>query len=168
MFWSCYCLDRQTSIILGRPFAIADQDIDAELPIGVDDESRRSLAPFAHICRLRMIESRIQQTIYRVDKVIDSANIKIEIEANLKELEAWKATIPIEGSQDTSSLHSRDSYVCHHPDLSLRNEVADFDPVDLLLSSCAVLATTPSSHRHCGRQIPAFGRAVLRRHLSNV
>jgi hypothetical protein len=168
MFWSCYCLDRQTSIILGRPFAIADQDIDAELPIGVDDESRRSLAPFAHICRLRMIESRIQQTIYRVDKAIDSANIKVEIEANLKELEAWKATIPIEGSQDTSSLHSRDSYVCHHPDLSLRNEVADFDPVDLLLSSCAVLATTPSSHRHCGRQIPAFGRAVLRRHLSNV
>jgi hypothetical protein len=86
----------------------------------------------------------------------------------LKQLEAWKSTIPMEESQDTSSLHSRDSYVRHHPDLSLRKEVADLDPVDLLLSSCAVLATTSSSRRHCGRQIPSLGRAVLRRYLSNV
>jgi hypothetical protein len=28
VFWTCYCLDRQVSIILGRPFAIADRDID--------------------------------------------------------------------------------------------------------------------------------------------
>jgi hypothetical protein len=104
-------LDRQTSIILGRPFAVADQDIDAELPIGVDDESRRSLAPFAHICRLRMIESRIQQTIYRVDTAVDPTTMTFEIEANLRQLEAWKSTIPTEGNQDTSSLHSRDSYV---------------------------------------------------------
>jgi hypothetical protein len=31
VFWSCYCLDRQVSIILGRPFAISDRDIDAEV-----------------------------------------------------------------------------------------------------------------------------------------
>ena len=31
VFWSCYCLDRQVSILLGRPFAIADRDIDAEV-----------------------------------------------------------------------------------------------------------------------------------------
>lgn len=31
IFWSCYCLDRQVSIILGRPFAISDRDIDAEV-----------------------------------------------------------------------------------------------------------------------------------------
>lgn len=28
IFWSCYCLDRQTSIDMGRPFVISDRDID--------------------------------------------------------------------------------------------------------------------------------------------
>lgn len=31
IFWSCYCLDRQVSIILGRPFAVSDRDIDVEV-----------------------------------------------------------------------------------------------------------------------------------------
>lgn len=31
VFWCCYCLDRQVSIILGRPFAISDRDIDVEV-----------------------------------------------------------------------------------------------------------------------------------------
>ena len=31
LFWTCYCLDRQVSIILGRPFAISDRDIDVEV-----------------------------------------------------------------------------------------------------------------------------------------
>lgn len=31
VFWSCYCLDRITSIVLGRAFAIADRDINVEV-----------------------------------------------------------------------------------------------------------------------------------------
>lgn len=31
VFWSCYCLDRVTSIVLGRTFAIADRDINVEV-----------------------------------------------------------------------------------------------------------------------------------------
>jgi hypothetical protein len=31
VFWTCYCLDRQVSIILGRPFAISDRDIDVQV-----------------------------------------------------------------------------------------------------------------------------------------
>ncbi len=31
IFWSSYCLDRQVSIILGRPFVRSDRDIDAEV-----------------------------------------------------------------------------------------------------------------------------------------
>jgi hypothetical protein len=111
IFWSCYCLDRQTSIILGRPFALADQDIDAELPLSIDDESRRSLTPFKHICRLRIIESHIQQTVYRVDKVIDSATMTTEIETHMRQLREWKSAIPMQENQGTSSIHSRDSYV---------------------------------------------------------
>lgn len=30
-FWSCYCLDRVISIVLGRAFAIADRDINVEV-----------------------------------------------------------------------------------------------------------------------------------------
>lgn len=33
IFWSCYCLDRSTSIVLGRPFAISDRDINVEVGI---------------------------------------------------------------------------------------------------------------------------------------
>lgn len=38
IFWECYILDRYSSGILGRPFAIADEDISVELPILADDE----------------------------------------------------------------------------------------------------------------------------------
>lgn len=31
IFWSCYCLDRTTSIVLGRAFAIAERDINVEV-----------------------------------------------------------------------------------------------------------------------------------------
>jgi hypothetical protein len=38
IFWECYILDRYSSGILGRPFAIADEDISVELPVLADDE----------------------------------------------------------------------------------------------------------------------------------
>jgi hypothetical protein len=31
VFWSCYCLDRTASVVLGRAFAIADRDINVEV-----------------------------------------------------------------------------------------------------------------------------------------
>jgi hypothetical protein len=31
IFWSCYCLDRMTSMLLGRTFAISDRDINVEV-----------------------------------------------------------------------------------------------------------------------------------------
>lgn len=31
VFWSCYCLDRGTSVLLGRAFAIADRDINVQV-----------------------------------------------------------------------------------------------------------------------------------------
>lgn len=39
IFWSCYCLDRQVSIILGRPFAISDRDIDVEVKQMLESKS---------------------------------------------------------------------------------------------------------------------------------
>ncbi|GKT43564.1 positive regulator of purine utilization [Colletotrichum spaethianum] len=96
-FWSCYCLDRMTSVVLGRTFAIADRDINVDLISEKDYESDRTLQlpsdstefwdltalgspppgqksvwsnvePFIHIVKLRRIQSRIHRRVYRVDK----------------------------------------------------------------------------------------------------
>lgn len=33
LFWSCYFLDREVSIALGRPSAVSDRDIDVQVSI---------------------------------------------------------------------------------------------------------------------------------------
>lgn len=121
VFWTCYCLDRQVSIILGRPFAISDRDIDVSLPTDVaeDIEDERlleelqektsrdthqipprvstSMTGFIYLSRLRMIESEIQQTIYRVDRA--PADTKAAIEGFITRLDEWKAQMPLDAGQ---------------------------------------------------------------------
>jgi hypothetical protein len=117
LFWSCYTLDRQVSIPLGRPFPISDRDIDAQLPFDVEESCQdiqileraskvdpdvvrsesSSLTAFLHILRLRRIESSIQQTIYRVDQ---STNVTdTEIKFYLDRLENWKNLIPLDAKK---------------------------------------------------------------------
>lgn len=116
IFWVAYTLDRQVSIILGRPFAISDHDIDVELPLDVNEgvcdlkeienaakkqtppgqSSRRStsLSSFIHIIRLRRIESSIQQSIYRVDRTTGATIAQFE--GFLARLDDWKKQIPLD------------------------------------------------------------------------
>lgn len=135
VFWSCYCLDRQISIILGRPFALSDRDIDAELPSDVDESEEdpavlraaaemmrtngpcptlnsTSMSCFIHISRLRIIESHIQQSIYRVDQPEDSTS---EIDKFLMQLENWKESIPRDAQQSNGATSNgfvgKDYYV---------------------------------------------------------
>ncbi|KAI1340155.1 fungal-specific transcription factor domain-containing protein [Xylariaceae sp. FL0016] len=119
VFWTCYCLDRQVSIILGRPFAISDRDIDVELPLDVDESTEdpeilekaqetanrvpvvptaksTSMTGFIYICRLRIIESQIQQSVYRVDET--SPATEAEIERFVQKLEEWKGLMPKDAS----------------------------------------------------------------------
>jgi hypothetical protein len=126
VFWSCYCLDRQISIILGRPFAVSDRDIDAELPSDVDESEEdptvlrmaierigesavrsTSMSCFIHICRLRILESNIQQNIYRVDE--PDVDIS-EIDKFLNQLDAWKSAIPQDAQQSSSSTSNGTSF----------------------------------------------------------
>ncbi|CAK7224838.1 hypothetical protein SCUCBS95973_005655 [Sporothrix curviconia] len=133
LFWSCYNLDRQVSITLGRPFTISDRDIDVPLPLEVNEATfdvdiaaahRRkrqeqqqqqqqrqqtqpaqsipqqnqcttTLSPFIHVTKLRMIESSIQQNIYRVDRGVEVSDA--EINGFLEQLDAWKRDIPRRG-----------------------------------------------------------------------
>jgi hypothetical protein len=83
IFWECYILDRYSSGILGRPFAISEDDISIGLPIDADDEAlMTSTAPtlddmpqntssrptelsiFIHCIKLRQISSRIHTRFY--------------------------------------------------------------------------------------------------------
>lgn len=129
VFWCCYCLDRQVSIILGRPFAISDRDIDVELPLDVhisiedpdemdrvieamktpdpaDEPQPTGLTVFIYIIKLRQIESRIQQTIYRVDQPTSPAT-KDEVEGFIVELDRWRDSMPTEDKNRSNGSESK-------------------------------------------------------------
>ncbi|KAI9734555.1 MAG: hypothetical protein M1834_002156 [Cirrosporium novae-zelandiae] len=114
LFWSCYCFDRQMSISLGRPFAISDRDIDAELPLDIDEAAddmkslertsqvdlsivpmtSTTLSSFVHVLKLRQIESNIQQNIYRVDRSGEAS--AVETDYFLEQLSRWRSMIPLD------------------------------------------------------------------------
>jgi hypothetical protein len=82
IFWECYILDRYSSGILGRPFAIAESDITVPLPIDANDESiinsdtcsldliagsvtrPTELSVFVFCIHLRRISSRVHSSFY--------------------------------------------------------------------------------------------------------
>ncbi|KAF4627498.1 hypothetical protein G7Y89_g10658 [Cudoniella acicularis] len=96
VFWTCYSLDRQSSIILGRPFAISNRDIDKELPLDVNE----SVQDFTTLEAAREMSKSapanqapaIQQSIYRVDDTLGVS--EIEVESFIGQLEEWKDNIP--------------------------------------------------------------------------
>ena len=115
LFWTVYFLERVIAVSVGRPYSIADRDIDAGLPLEIDDTVRddgliaRTLAvapsptfqasrPSSNLTlsvqciRLKRLESHIQQEIYRVDKPITSLVSKIS--PILKMLEEWHRALP--------------------------------------------------------------------------
>jgi hypothetical protein len=115
LFWTVYFLERVIAVSLGRPYSIADRDIDASLPLEIDDTVRddgliaRTLAvspsptfqasrPSSNITlgvqciRLKRLESHIQGTIYRVDRPI--ASLVSKIGPTLRLLEDWHRALP--------------------------------------------------------------------------
>jgi len=115
LFWTVYFLERVIAVSVGRPYSIADRDIDVQLPLEIDDTVRddgliaRTLAvapsptfqasrPSSNITlavqciRLKRLESYIQGTIYRVDRPI--ASLVAKISPTLKLLEDWHRALP--------------------------------------------------------------------------
>ncbi|KAH9428753.1 hypothetical protein MCOR02_011299 [Pyricularia oryzae] len=109
VFWAAYCLDRLTSGVLGRPFAIDDREIDAELP-SPDPDLRdltatpssgspltwSNVLPFIHIVKLHRIQSRIHSRIYRVNRQESPtpADLDAEISSLQGELDEWRVRVP--------------------------------------------------------------------------
>ncbi|PSN69371.1 hypothetical protein BS50DRAFT_340847 [Corynespora cassiicola Philippines] len=114
IFWSCYCLDRLTSVLLGRTFAISDRDINVELPSDDpmfwdltsnqpppdDGQGWSNILPFIHIIKLRKIQSKIQRVVFRVDKDYESLSLEehARIDAKVAEIKSdlddWGNSIP--------------------------------------------------------------------------
>ncbi|RKK80229.1 hypothetical protein BFJ69_g4419 [Fusarium oxysporum] len=113
-FWSCYCLDRGTSVVLGRAFAISDRDINVSMPnpgreywdlthASHNDEHSVewcNIEPFIHIIKLEKIQSRIHRTVFRVDKDIFSGPVEERVKLDQKmasiraDLDRWIQTTP--------------------------------------------------------------------------
>ncbi|KPI42053.1 putative transcriptional regulatory protein [Cyphellophora attinorum] len=127
-FWAAYFLERDICIAIGRPFSLSDHDIDAPLPLDVnenlDDEeelrrvwqetmgtgstgrSRRTsnLSPFIHRTKLKRIESEIQSVVYRVDQADQASDATIM--DFLGRLEQWRADIPASAQTFKPQQHS--------------------------------------------------------------
>lgn len=152
LFWTVYFLDRIVAVSLGRPVSIADQDIDANMPLDLDESIyddkviEQLLARPPHLPRptsdltmcmslikLKRIESRIQSNIYRVDKSIESLFPEVALlQAQLCE---WRNTTP-------SLTVAEDDYLLLQYNKAIRLLIQPFltilDPQDDLIRKCLI------------------------------
>lgn len=162
LFWSCYSLDRQTSLILGRPFAISDRQIDAELPITMNDPatttalaqdistSPPNLASFIHMVRLRRIESKIFEEIYRVDEAAFTS--EIQINSMIAELDQWRASSPLSHPDSQHIYESENHYELYYHKairLLVQSRILDSSYHDQWLKVCV---------RSCGQILQSYKR----------
>ncbi|KAK7937985.1 uncharacterized protein PG986_014853 [Apiospora aurea] len=66
----------------------------SELPGSRISPQALSMTGFIHVCKLRVMESHIQQSIYRVDQ--PTTLTEMEVEGFLENLEGWKSRIPVD------------------------------------------------------------------------
>lgn len=140
LFWCCYWHDREVAIAMGRPPSISDHDIDAELPLDVDEATQdiedlrraaeqdpskpaspqTTMTTVIHLLRLKILESEIQHKIYRVDRLKSSASTCRTTDGFIERLYAWRDAIPPEStgsplldsaSVDGNDYRGYDSYV---------------------------------------------------------
>lgn len=132
VFWACYCLDRMTTTTLGRTFAIADRDINAELPSedpqfcyltaeSPGDSHWPNVSLFAHVIKLRQLQSRVFRTVWRVDKDVigtaasdDRKRLDEKVEDIQALLDGWlsKLPLPTEEVRDKLWIHDPE-LICH-------------------------------------------------------
>ena len=82
------------------------------------------MTAFIYICRLRRIESAIQQTIYRVDKQKPAAALMQDVDAFRARLDKWKAAMPLDARDlpnfDLLMVDGYNNYVSEPLSLSLQ------------------------------------------------
>ncbi|KAJ5765930.1 hypothetical protein N7520_005489 [Penicillium odoratum] len=153
LFWSVYIIERYTAWSLGRPFSIAEEEIDAEPPSNIDDSltnddlleriinndlagqgsqtQHGKLGRFIASIQLQRIVSQIHTRIYRVDKHVSS--LLHEVAPLLAALQGFKDSL------SSLDLHEGD-FVHMHWNNSVRILLQPFigilNPQDKLLNTC--------------------------------
>lgn len=124
IFWECYILDRYSSGVLGRPFAIADEDIRIGLPINASDEvieneqqattiddtmeaPSAEMSVFIFVIELRRITSRIHTDFYDIRDLgtsasggstphqrLSSGDVYVKLYQIMSELDDWRQRAP--------------------------------------------------------------------------
>lgn len=135
-FWTTYFLDRDISIAIGRPPGLSDHDIDAELPLDINEDTVNdefvrqasmrvsnipaspptTMSSFIHRLRLKRIESEIQHVVYRVDEPNRASDATLN--AFLERLNAWRDAIPVEARnfvhQPNTPFEGMELYSIHY------------------------------------------------------
>ncbi|KAK9323434.1 fungal-specific transcription factor domain-containing protein [Lipomyces orientalis] len=136
IFWSLYVLERSVSVTLGRPFCIADRDIDVDLPANVDEEVRderelekgiatctmndlTSMTSAIFIMQIKRIASHIQEKIYRVDK--QELPLDDKFQQLRQELDDWgesilncKTILPLSSTPTPRLFMSEEYYMLNY------------------------------------------------------
>ncbi|CDR47741.1 CYFA0S37e00100g1_1 [Cyberlindnera fabianii] len=134
VLWCAYGMERINGIILGRPFGIADVDIDVPLP---DDSLSYRVSN--HVIKLRRIQSNICTFVYSPFHMTngdeDSTRVGIVLELN-----EWMSTFPAKMAA-SSIFESRNwAEISYHNSMILL-----LRPVVLEVSKCSHENNTPSS-----------------------
>ncbi|KAI1619410.1 fungal-specific transcription factor domain-containing protein [Exophiala viscosa] len=115
LFWSAFIFERKTALVLGRPFAISDKEIDADLPLEVNDDEEdieqldaaRQAQPSSgdtdsrhtsmslhryHILLYR-IHTKIRFTLHALKNSHKAGKLRDKIALRFQELEEWKGCV---------------------------------------------------------------------------
>lgn len=125
LFWSLYYLEGVLASTLGRPISLSDADIDQPLPLSIADDEKifssvppdqrirgKEAFPYTNMTQavllfqLRRLETRIQRSVYRVDR--PAIDLLPKLYSLYNELELWHENIPPEttrAERDRPLLH---------------------------------------------------------------
>ncbi|KAL2822456.1 fungal-specific transcription factor domain-containing protein [Aspergillus granulosus] len=124
LFWSVYLNDRSVAWSLGRPFSIADEEIDAEPPADIDDsltddheieESQRhpkspherwqgpNIRCFITCIKLSRISSGTRAKVYRLDREIST--LLPEVPLTLAALDEFQKNLPALSAYEHDFIH---------------------------------------------------------------
>jgi Fungal specific transcription factor domain len=113
LFWSIYIFERKTALVLGRPFALSDEEIDLELPMNIDDNedeernlivaldveasSRRlemtTLSYHRFLVELYQIHTEIRMTLHQLKKAQTKEQAQQRLTALFEQLENWRKQV---------------------------------------------------------------------------
>lgn len=182
LFWSVYALESILAGTLGRPISLSDSDIDQPLPLSIDDADCMSdvtgeemttaqtagqeayppttLSQFILLSQLHIFEARIQRTIYRVDRKVETLQPKMH--RILADLEAWRLTIP-----PTMPTTERDRLMLHYHRamrLLMQPFLPKLDPESGIFLKCADAAGQICQMHKRLHQTPEYGHSFVAVH----